>query len=77
MSDIPGNGLPDEFLEKLKLHALQDKSRIALAGYPLRAATIIAALNPRLIEVANIMLCLTAVEGWISAENVSNLIVVP
>jgi len=77
LSDILGNGLTDEFLEKLKLYALRDKSRIALAGYPLRAATILAALNLRLIEVANIRLCLTAVEGRISAENVSNLIVVP
>jgi len=77
LSDIPSNGPTDEFLDKLKLDALRDKSRLALAGYPFRAATIMAALNLRLIEVANIMLCLTAVEGKTSAESVSNFIVVP
>jgi len=40
-------------------------------------ATVIAALNLGLIEVANIMLCLMAFEGKISVENVSKLIVVP
>jgi len=77
LSDIRSNGPTDEFLEKLKLDALRDKSRLALAGYPFRAATIMAASNLKLIEVANIMLCLTVVEGRTSAENVSKFIVVP
>jgi len=77
LSDIPGNGLNDEFLEKFKLDALRDRSRLALAGYPFQAATIMAALNLRLIEVANIMLCLKAIERKISTENVSKFIVVP
>jgi len=74
---MPSNGPTDEFLGKLKLDALRDKSRLALAGYPFRAATIMAALNLRLIETANIMLCLKAVGGKISAENALKFIVVP
>lgn len=77
LNHIPDNSPVDEFLEKLKLDVLRDKSRLALAGYPFRAATIMAALNLRLIEVANIMLCLKAVEGKISAENALKCIVVP
>jgi len=77
LSHIPSNGPTDEFLEKLKLDVLREKSRLALAGYPFRAATIMAALNLRLIEVANIMLCLKAVDGKISAENALKFIVVP
>jgi len=77
LSHIPSNGPTDEFLEKLKLDVLRDKSRIALAGYPFRAATIMAALNLTLIEVVNIMLCLKAVVGKISAENALKCIVVP
>ena len=74
---MPGDSPVDEFLEKLKLDALRDKSRLALAGYPFRAATIIAALNLRFIEVANTILCLKAVEGKISAQNALKHIVVP
>jgi hypothetical protein len=77
LSSISSNAPTDEFLEKLKLDVLRDKSRLALAGYPFRAATIMAALNLRLIETANIMLCLKAVERKIPAEDASNCIVVP
>jgi len=77
LSCIPVNGSVDEFLEKLKLDVLRDKSRIALAGYPFRAATIVAALNLRFIEVANVILCLEAAEEKISSQNALKHIVVP
>jgi len=77
LGDMLDSGPTEEFLERLKLNALRNKSRFALAGYPFRSATIMAALNLLLIEIANIMLCLTAVEGKISVENVSKFIVVP
>jgi len=77
LSNIPSNGPTGEFLEKLRFDVLRDKSRLALAGYPFRVATIMAALNLKLIETANIMLCLKAIERKIPAENALNCIVVP
>jgi len=77
LSHIPINGPTGEFLDKLKFDVLRDKSRLTLAGYPFRVATIMAALNLKLIETANIMLCLKAVERKIPDENALNCIVVP
>jgi len=77
LSHIPSIGPTDEFLEKLKLDVLRDKCRLALAGYSFRAVAIMAALNLKLIEVANTMLCLKAVEGKIPVEDVLKFIIIP